>query len=71
MYTYVYIYLHIYTHMYIYIYMEGFEKFQYIPGTLSREVHTHAQYCAHAQERPQNVLTSLIWLKLMLCSLCK
>ena len=51
--------------------MEGFEKFQYIPGTLSREFHTHAQYCAHAQERPQNVLTSLIWLKLMLCSLCK
>lgn len=37
-----------------------FEKLQHIPGTL--EAHVHFQDCAYAQETPEKVLLSYLWL---------
>lgn len=39
---------------------EGFEKFQHFPGNL--EAHMWLQGYAHAQERPEKVLISHLWL---------
>lgn len=45
--------------------IEGFEKFEHIPGDL--ETHMQVWRYTHAQERPEKVLIPLPWLTLRQC----